>query len=189
MFHGLCHPPHGALGTGLVGHPSGGEFNSCGAPSYLLAMATLDDAAAACLSLPGVTEGRTLEERHSGQGHGLRTWLVGNRSFALERPFSNADIKRFGTDRPPDGSILLPRVADLRDKKALLQAHPGRVFTIPHFAPSYRAVLVHLRKTPKGLLRELIVDAWLSTAPRAAADAFLATEHRNRRARSQLDKR
>lgn len=141
-------------------------------------MATLDDAAAMCLALPDVTEGRTRHEHHGGQGHGLRTWLVGKKGFALERPFSDADVKRYGTQTPPDGPILLLRVADLRDKETLLQSHPGQVFTIPHFDPSYRAVLVHLRKTPKRLLRDLIIDAWLCTAPRAAAEAYLAAERR-----------
>src|SRR3954454_16275472 len=107
-----------------------------------------------CAALPGVTEG-SRREHHAGEGDGLRIWFAGRRMFAWERPFSNADIKRFGTEAPPDGPVLAVRVADLREKEAVLEAHAGPVFTIPHF-DGYGAVLLQLRKTPKRLLRELI---------------------------------
>ena len=48
--------------------------------------ATLDEVAHLAEALPDVT----VSERH---GH--RTWLVGHKAFAWERPFSKADIKRF----------------------------------------------------------------------------------------------
>jgi hypothetical protein len=139
-------------------------------------MASLDDAAAVCAALPSATESRR-PEHHAGEGHGLRTWSVGKKTFAWERPFSNADIKRFGTETPPDGPILAVRVADLAEKEAVLQAHAGPVFTIPHF-DGYAAVLLRMHKTPKRLLRELIVDAWLCTAPRATVEAYLAERRR-----------
>jgi len=146
-------------------------------------VANLDDAAAVCAPLPGVAEGRR-GEHHAGEGHGLRTWFVGKRSFAWERPFSNADIRRFGTETPPDGPIFAVRVADLGEKEAVLDAHAGPVFTIPHF-DGYAAVLLQLRKTPKRLLRALIVDAWLCTAPRPAVEAYLAAERQKSRVRPE----
>ncbi len=67
-------------------------------------MVTVDDAARMALALPEVTE---------GERHGNRTWFVGAKAFAWERPFSKADIKRFGDTQPPDGPIIAVRVADL----------------------------------------------------------------------------
>ena len=51
-----------------------------------------------------------LPEITIGERHGRRTWFVGTgkkpSAFAWERPFSKADIKRFGDATPPAGDIL-----------------------------------------------------------------------------------
>lgn len=128
-------------------------------------MMTADDAARLALALPEVTEGAR---------YGNRTWLVNGKGFAWERPFSKADIKRFGDAVPPEGPILAVRVADLAEKEAVLAANPAAFFTIPHF-DGYAAVLIQLRKVTKKALHEAIVDGWLACAPPKLADEYLAT--------------
>ena len=118
-------------------------------------MATLDDAAAIAVSLTEVTE---------GERYGNRTWAVGGKAFAWERPFSKADIKRFGEETPPDGPILAVRVEDLAEKEAVLAAATKGFFTIPHF-DGYPAVLIQLKTVGKRALREAILDGWLCCAP------------------------
>ena len=126
-------------------------------------MATFDDVAVLAAELPGSTE----DERH-----GNRTWFVAGRAFAWERPFSKADIRRFGEQAPPDGPILAVRVEDLGEKEAVLAAEPTAFFTIPHF-DGYSAVLIQLRKVSAEALREAIVDGWLACAPRNLAEEYL----------------
>jgi hypothetical protein len=126
-------------------------------------MATIDDAARIALELPEVTE---------GERYGHRTWSVAGKAFAWDRPFSKADIKRFGDATPPDGPILAVRVEDLAEKEAVLAAELKGFFTIPHFN-GYSAVLIQLKKVGKRALREAIIDGWLACAPPALADKYL----------------
>ncbi|MCW2910729.1 MAG: hypothetical protein JWL68_5518, partial [Actinomycetia bacterium] len=114
-------------------------------------MATIEDVAQIALDLPEVTE----DERY-----GNRTWLVSGKAFAWERPFSKADIKRFGGETPPDGPILAVKVEDLGEKEAVLAANPGAFFTIPHF-DGFSAVLIQLPEVADQALRDAITDGWL----------------------------
>jgi hypothetical protein len=127
-------------------------------------MVTVDEVARMALELPEVTE---------GERHGNRTWFVAGKGFAWERPFSKADIRRFGDAIPPAGPILAIRVEDLGEKEAALAAHPKAFFTIPHF-DGYAAVLVQLKKVTKRPLREALTDGWLACAPPRLVKEFLA---------------
>jgi hypothetical protein len=134
-------------------------------------MVTLEDVARIATELPAVTV---------GERYGNRTWSVAGKGFAWDRPFSKADIKRFGTTTPPQGPILAVRVADLAEKEAVLATSSKAFFTIPHFN-GYAAVLIQLSKVELPELQDAIVDAWLACAPSQVADAYL------QQARAQAD--
>jgi hypothetical protein len=131
---------------------------------------TLDEAARIALELPEVVEG----DQYRG-----RAWSVRGKTFAWERGFSKADLKRFGEQTPPSEPILAVRVEDLGEKEAVLGAGQAGFFTIPHF-DGYPAVLIELGVATKRSVRAAVVDAWLVCAPAELADAYLGARRRRR---------
>lgn len=127
-------------------------------------MTTMDSVTAVIAELPEVTK---------SVRYGHPAWSVGKNVFVWVRPFSKADLKRFGSEIPPSGPILAVRTADLHEKEAILAAHPRACFTISHF-DGFAAVLVDLDNTDDDELRELVIDGWLVYAPKPVAETFLA---------------
>jgi hypothetical protein len=133
---------------------------------------SIDEVARLAHELPEVTE---------GERYGRRTWVVAGKAFAWERPFSKADLRRFGDETPPAGPIVAVAVADLGEKEAVLAANPASFFTITHFN-GYAAVLVHLAEAKKREVREALTDGWLACAPAALAAEYVASKgHRPNR--------
>lgn len=128
-------------------------------------MATYDDVARLAAALPEVEDGTRYR--------GSRTWSVRGKVFAWERPFTGADLRRFGDAEPPAGPILALAVEDLGEKEAVLAAHPGSFFAIEHL-DGYPAVLVRLEAVAEEELAAALEDAWLAKAPRAVAERHLA---------------
>jgi hypothetical protein len=119
-------------------------------------MATWDDVAAVCSTLPGSAEGTSRD--------GSRQWRVGDKLYAWERPLRRADLAELG-DAAPTGPVLAVRVPDEGAKFALVAEEPDRYFTTAHFT-GYPAVLCRLDRLDGAALRELVGEAWACRAPR-----------------------
>jgi hypothetical protein len=125
-------------------------------------VATLQDVDRIMGELPGVVE---------GEHHGHTTWGVREKGIAWLRPFSKADLKRFGDQTPPAEPILAVNTKDLHEKEGVLATGIHGVFTIQHFN-NYPAVLVELGAIDPRDLRDLLVDAWLAVAPAELVERF-----------------
>jgi hypothetical protein len=114
--------------------------------------------------------------REAANKRGQRTWHVVERAFAWERPLGKSDLKAVGAAAPA-GPILAVRTADLEMKDALLgSGYPG-LFTIPHFT-GYPAILIALNDVSLATLNFVLVEGWLTDAPPATADAYLAKQRK-----------
>ena len=125
-------------------------------------MATWDDVRRLALALPQTSE-TVSRDRPS--------WCVAGKAFAWERPLRSADLEALGAAAPA-GPVLGARTADEGVKRALVADQPDVFFTPPHF-DGYPAVLVRLDVIGEQDLTELLVEAWLSRAPKKLAKESL----------------
>ena len=125
-------------------------------------MPTWDDVRRIALSLPETSEKLMW---------GAPSWRVRSKLFVWERPLRKGDLEALGDGAPP-GEILGARVEDLLAKEALIADDPA-IFTTPHL-DGYPAILVELDKVDTEVLEEIIVEAWLSRAPKRLARQYIA---------------
>jgi hypothetical protein len=124
-------------------------------------VATWDDVRRIALSLPDTSE---------RVAHGTPSWRVHDKGFVWERPLRQSDLRALGDDAPA-GPILGARVEHVGAKLALIESEPEVFFTTPHF-DGYPAVLIRLEQISVDELQEVIIEAWLSRAPKRLAKEY-----------------
>jgi hypothetical protein len=125
-------------------------------------MRDLDELA---LAMPGTTK----EVSEDGRP----TYVVNGKMFCFHRGPRPDAVDEAGK-RLED--VLAFRVDGLEEKELILADPRGIFFTTPHWN-GYPAVLMRiprLRQLKKRELRDLVVDAWLTRAPKRVAKEWLA---------------
>ena len=123
-------------------------------------MATLDDVRRIGLTLPGTAADE------DGVGVLNKDKIRGMAWRWKERP----EPKK---PRIPREDIVAIRTASVEERHGLIASNPDIFFTEPHYN-GYPAVLVRLAGIGIEELEELLIDAWLCLAPKAAVKAFEA---------------
>jgi hypothetical protein len=134
-------------------------------PGILPFVATMRDLDRLALALPDVT--KELDD-------GRPSYDVNGKSFCFHRS------RRKDAVDPATGELLddvLVFRVDGPEAKELVLADPrGIFFTTPHWN-NYPAVLIRIRdlaQLSRAELREAVIEAWLSRAPKRVAKAWLA---------------
>jgi hypothetical protein len=125
-------------------------------------MADLDELA---LAMPMTT--KTVSD------DGRPAYLVRGKLFCCHRSRRPDAIDSDTGERLDD--VLMFRVADLGVKELMLADHRGIFFTTRHF-DGYPAVLIRipeLARLDRDELRDTVVEAWLTRAPKRVAKAWL----------------
>jgi hypothetical protein len=131
-------------------------------------MASMRDLDRLALSLPETTKEVSTDGRPA--------YLVRGKAFCLHRGRRGDALDPASGERLDD--VLMFRVDGAEAKELVLADPRGIFFTTPHFN-GYPAVLLRipdLQRLQKAELRETVVEAWLSRAPKRVAKAWLA-EH------------
>jgi hypothetical protein len=134
--------------------------------TYAHRMVTWDELHQIAMSLPEVSE--KIDRK------GIRQWRVKDKLIVWERPLRRSDFEALG-ESAPDGPILGARVPDVGAKEALLADDGDIYFTTPHF-DGYPAILVKMDNLSIEELEELVVEAWLTQAPKRLSRDWLAAE-------------
>jgi hypothetical protein len=129
-------------------------------------MATWDELRQIAMSLSEVSE--------KADRNGIRQWRVKDKPMVWERPLRPSDFEALG-ESAPDGPILGARLPDVGAKEALLADDGDIYFTTPHF-DGYPAILVEMDNISIEELEELVVEAWLTQAPKRLSRDWLAAE-------------
>jgi hypothetical protein len=104
---------------------------------------------------------------------GRPAYLVRGKAFCLHRSQRRDAVDPETGERLDD--VLMFRVDGIEGKELLLADPRGIFFTTPHF-DGYPAVLIRirdLRQLARRELRDVVVDAWLTRAPKRVAKAWL----------------
>ena len=123
------------------------------------------DLDALALAMPGATKELSDEGRPS--------YLVNGKVFCFHRGPRPDAVDEHGA-RLED--VLMFRVDGAEEKELVLADPRGIFFTTPHWN-GYPAVLLRipsLEQVGKAELRDLVIDAWLTRAPKRVAKEWLA---------------
>ncbi len=123
------------------------------------------DLDALALAMPGATKELSDEGRPS--------YLVNGKVFCFHRGPRPDAVDEHGA-RLED--VLMFRVDGAEEKELVLADPRGIFFTTPHWN-GYPAVLLRissLKRVGKPELRDLVIDAWLTRAPKRVAKEWLA---------------
>jgi hypothetical protein len=131
-------------------------------------MATMRDLDALAMAMPGTVREDSEDSRPS--------YLVNGKMYCFHRSRRPDAVDPKTGERLAD--VLMFRVADLEEKELILADPSGPFFTTPHFN-GYPAVLLRIRdlkRLSRAELRDVVVDAWLTRAPKRVAKAWLEQE-------------
>jgi hypothetical protein len=131
-------------------------------------MATMRDLDALAMAMPGTVR----EDSEDGRP----SYLVNGKMYCFHRSRRPDAVDPETGERLAD--VLMFRVADLEEKELMLADPSGPFFTTPHFN-GYPAVLLRIRdlkRLSRADLRDVVVDAWLTRAPKRVAKAWLEKE-------------